>query len=140
MTIFVWDDTLSVGHPFIDIDHRHLVDLVNHLYDEIENGRGQDVAGAVLDELIVYTQEHFKREENVMQKMNYEESAPHKRAHQDLTEKVISLREMLIQGNPNLAVELLVFLYSLLFNHIMQNDQMLGRAIRASHSKPTLDA
>jgi hemerythrin len=134
MTFFNWHENLSVGNKFIDGDHRHLIDLVNQLYDAIDKGRAESVAGRVLDELIQYTKEHFKREEAVMQRIDYAEFSAHKAEHENLTQQVIALREKFQRCEQDRATELLVFLYDLLFNHIIEVDKKLANAIQASAS------
>jgi hemerythrin len=132
MAFFVWTDTLSVGNIFIDDDHRHLIALLNTLSDAIGEGRGQDVLGTVLNDLIVYANEHFKREENVMREIGYAEFSEHKAAHDKLTKEVLELQQRHISGETKLTVELLMFLSSWLLEHIMEVDQKMAHAILAA--------
>jgi hemerythrin-like metal-binding protein len=134
MAFFLWNDDLSVGSTFIDNDHRRLIDLLNDLYNAVGEGRGPDLVGPVLNELVQYTQEHFKREEFVMRDMRYAEFSAHKREHENLTIKVLALRKRYADGETKLSVELLIFLYNWLFNHIMRVDKKLAQAIEEARS------
>ncbi len=61
MAYFSWTKDLAVGHDGIDNDHRKLVDMINALYEALSDGRAKDVMGKVLNNLIIYTKEHFAR-------------------------------------------------------------------------------
>ena len=130
MAFFAWSDDLSVGNTFIDNDHRHLIALLNTLNDAMSEGRGQDVLGIVLNDLIIYTHEHFKREEDVMVQIHYLEYPEHKEAHDRLTNEVLALQKKYTSGETKLTVELLMFLSSWLFEHIMEVDKKLAHAIQ----------
>lgn len=130
MEFYVWNGNLSVGNTFIDNDHRHLIALLNNLYSAMGEGRGPDVLGPVLNDLIQYTRAHFKREEDVMQGMCYAGFLEHKAEHDKLTTKVFELQKQYIAGEASLSVELLMFLYDWLFEHIMKVDKKLAQAIR----------
>src|ERR1039457_5589336 len=110
MTLFAWHDDLSVGNSFIDNDHRNFIALLNNLHLAMDEGKGQQVLETVLSDLIQYAQEHFKREEFVMQGMRYAEFLQHKQEHDKLTLKVLALRKKFIEDETKLTVELLMFL------------------------------
>jgi hemerythrin len=127
---FQWNNDLSVGNTFIDYDHRHLIDLLNNLYSAMIEGKAPDVVGTVLNDLIQYTQEHLIREEIVMHGFRYAEYAVRKEAHDNLTLKVLTLQKKFNDGETELSVELLTFLFEWLFDHIMQKDKKLVEAIQ----------
>lgn len=76
-----WSSILSVE---IDEDHRRLVNLFNLLNHSIEAGDSEDYIESVLEELIACTAWHFKHEERLMLKFNYDEFEQHKDEHQKL--------------------------------------------------------
>ncbi len=59
MPVFTWADEYSVNVPEIDAQHKKLMDMINRLYEAMENGCGSQVVGQILDDLVVYTQNHF---------------------------------------------------------------------------------
>ena len=129
MVKFAWRDDLSVGNTFIDNDHRHLIALMSNLHIAMDEGKGRKVLEAVLSDLIQYTQEHFKREEDVMQGMRYAEFLQHKQEHDKLTFEVLLLRKRFVNGEVHLTGEIAMFLYDWLFDHIMKVDKKLAKAI-----------
>lgn len=130
MSYLTWSDDLAVGNTFIDGDHRKLIDMVNRLHVVMTEGRGQEVLGKVLHNLIAYTQEHFKREEDLMQKLEFDGRALHKREHDKLLQQVLDLQQKFESGTGTLSVQVLHFLRDWLINHIGESDRKLASAAR----------
>jgi hemerythrin-like metal-binding protein len=130
MPFVSWTDELSVSNSFIDNDHRKLINLVNELHDAMGQGHGKEILGKILAELINYTQEHFKREEEHMRKIGYPDYAIHKIEHDKLLKEVKELEEKFKAGNTMLSVKVSSFLRDWLVNHIMKSDKNLAIAIR----------
>ena len=79
MALFLWSDSeLSVGNSLMDNDHRQMVKLINDLFLAMEEHEGKVVLARLLGDLIKFTQDHFKREEELMQRIRYPEYAHHK--------------------------------------------------------------
>lgn len=87
-----WRDAMSVGAPALDADHKKLIELVNLSEQWVAREVWAQV-GIVLDELMTYTQEHFRREESVMAALKFAEADTHKKLHETLTMKVRLLRD-----------------------------------------------
>ena len=129
MAFFTWSDELSVGNTFIDADHKKLVDMVNKFHDAMSQGKGGSVVGIVLDNLIVYTREHFHREEVAMERIGYPLFAEHKREHDKLIQEVQDLHESLAAGKTMLTIKVAKFLKDWLTVHIKETDQLLSKAL-----------
>ena len=130
MALFLWNDDLSVGNTFIDGDHQKLVKLVNDFHDAMEQGRGNDVIGKVLNNLVIYTKEHFKREETEMQGIKYPRYLAHKLEHDKLIKEVAELQAGFSSGKSMLTIKVSKFLRDWLLTHIMQTDKLLADALR----------
>ncbi len=59
MAFVVWDETLYVGVPAFNEDHRRLVGFINDLHGGIVSGIGISQMTYILNGLIDYTKEHF---------------------------------------------------------------------------------
>jgi hemerythrin-like metal-binding protein len=105
MAYFQWSDDLSVGNKHIDSDHKKLLDLCNNLHDAMAQGKGKDVLGKTLGELIQYTKEHFKREEEEMRRINYSNTVAHRQEHDKLIQDVLKLQKEFGEGNAFLTVQ-----------------------------------
>jgi len=130
MALFEWSDELSVGNQFIDSDHKKLIKLVNDFHDAMEQGRGNEVIGKVLNNLIIYTKEHFQREQDEMQKIKYPRYLAHKLEHEKLIREVMDLQENFSSGKALLSIKVSKFLRDWLLTHILQTDKLLADALR----------
>ncbi|NLO90585.1 MAG: hemerythrin family protein [Elusimicrobia bacterium] len=126
MPLIVWDQSLSVGVEVFDGHHKKLVDLINTLNDAMGQGKGRDVVGATLDELVRYTQYHFSEEEKLMAAKAYPSLAAHKAEHKALTQKALDLAAQHKAGHIAITVPVLHFLRDWLTNHIKGTDKKYG--------------
>jgi len=131
MAYFEWKNDLSVGNEFIDRDHRKLVEMVNALYDALAQGKANDVMGKVLNNLIIYTKEHFQREEAEMQRIKYPQFGLHKLEHEKLIKEVEQLKKKFNDGAALNPVQVGSLLGDWLRNHIVKVDKQLASALRA---------
>ncbi len=130
MALFMWSDDLSVGSTFIDDDHKKLITMVNNFHDAMEQGKANDVIGKVLNNLVVYTKAHFKREEDEMQRIKYPRFLTHKQEHDKLIDQVAELQSSFSSGKAMLTITVSKFLRDWLFTHIKQTDKLLAAALR----------
>ena len=127
MPLMTWNDKMSVGVSMLDADHKKLVEMLNELYDAVQNGKGKDSLGKILDSLIDYTKIHFAHEEKFFLQTNYPESAVHKKEHDDLTSQVLDVQKKYKNGaSGTLSLEVLNFLKYWLVNHIGAADKKYG--------------
>jgi len=118
-----WSDDFSVRVGEIDGQHRHLVDLINELYQAMQAGRGDDVIGPILDELVAYAGAHFSLEEQYMERFKYEGYAAHKRAHEAFVQKVLTVVEAFKAGRAGVTLDVLNFLRDWIVEHILKVDK-----------------
>ena len=131
MAPFVWTDDLCTGSALIDDDHRNLVGLVNAFFEALAKGETNDVMCNALNDLIVYTKEHFAREEAEMQRVEYVASLAHQSEHAKLIGQVVELKAMLDAGGKINVVAVADFLSEWLRNHILTADMKLAAALKS---------
>jgi methyl-accepting chemotaxis protein len=122
-----WSGALSVGHSEIDRQHQKLIEIANRLYAAMQAGKGREVVGPLLDELIDYTVEHFGWEEKLMTKHGYAQQDRHMAEHRKLIDDVSKFKRQFEGGNASITVELIGFLRDWLVNHILKVDKALAR-------------
>jgi hemerythrin len=83
MALMEWTESLSVGVPELDNDHKQLVAIINRIAEAEEKGGPADW---VFSELERYTREHFRHEEGRLAEAGYEELAAHKKQHKAFIE------------------------------------------------------
>ena len=131
---FDWSDELSVGNQFIDNDHKKLIKMINNFHNAMQEGRGKEVISKVLNNLFIYTSEHFKREEDEMLRIKYALFEDHRRKHQQLISQVENLQTDLDNGKIMLTTKVSDFLKDWLYSHILQTDKLLAAAISKAKS------
>ena len=130
MPLFLWKPSYEVGIPEIDYDHRHLVGLINQLYEAMKQGHGYELMSGMIDQLIEYTHQHFATEESFMRAKNYPHLAGHEAEHQQFRERVQLMDCQRRDGTPPPSAELLEFLCDWLRNHVTTFDKDLGKYLK----------
>jgi len=123
LALFNWNDSYSVNIKDIDSQHNVLFGLINQLHDEMKVGKGKEILGKIIDELVEYTVYHFDFEEKLFTGHQYPDSAAHKKAHIVLIQQVKSLKENYDSGRTILTMEVMNFLKDWLGNHIQGTDK-----------------
>ncbi|OHD55532.1 MAG: hemerythrin [Spirochaetes bacterium GWF1_51_8] len=123
MVFMTWSGYLSVGIEQIDTQHKHLIDLINALYDAMSKGQGKAAMENTLDELAKYTVEHFSAEESLMQKYGYSGYQTHKAEHETFVQKVVDFKKGFEAGKILLSIEVMNFLRDWTVNHIADTDK-----------------
>jgi methyl-accepting chemotaxis protein len=118
-----WGPAWVTGHPIVDADHKMLVQYVNELNTAMMHGVGHDVASGILDKLVQYTVDHFRREEEIWTKGGLSSLNNHKKIHVDLVDKVKSFQTDFNNGKASLTADLMVFLREWLINHVFKTDK-----------------
>lgn len=127
MSFITWNDSYSVGVVLIDNQHKRLINIINELSDAMGAGKGKDVLGKVLQELIQYVNTHFKTEEDYMVKYSYPEYEAHRYEHEKLTDEVKRFYEDFNAGKALLTIQIMNFLRNWLMDHIVVKDKKFGK-------------
>jgi hemerythrin len=126
-----WKSEYSVGITEMDGQHKKLIDCITQLNDAMSLGRGKEVIGRILNELVHYTEAHFFDEESLMLKHGYAGLGDHKKLHNELTMQVLKYKNDFESSKTNVSIPLMNFLEKWLVNHIQTVDQKYGRFIAA---------
>ena len=123
MALIKWDDRLKVNVATFDNQHKKLVDLTNELHTAMAQGKGKEVMGKIINELLNYTETHFKTEERYFDLYNYPGALAQKKEHAYFVEKVAEFRDQYQKGQVGMTVGVMDFLSKWLVNHIMGTDK-----------------
>jgi hemerythrin-like metal-binding protein len=88
MDLVKWQDSYSIGIASIDSQHRGLVSGINKLYREMSLGKGPEVLGPLMADLMDQLARHFAYEEELFLRFGYPEAERHAREHEEITAKV----------------------------------------------------
>jgi len=131
MNYMKWTPALEVGFAKMDEDHRELIEVLNRLHTDLDQGKDQAELAQILNFLRDYTVGHFQTEEALMIKYNYPGASAHFAAHASLVLKVCDFIVDFRAGRVALNEALLDFLETWLREHILGLDHELGAYLRA---------
>jgi hemerythrin len=123
MGFIKWNSRYAVHIEEVDRQHQKLIELINTLYDAMSVGKGKDVLGQVLSELVEYTTYHFDTEDRLFREYGYPDHEQHKKEHEVLTAKTKTLKQAFDTGNKKLSIDVMLFLSSWLNDHILEEDK-----------------
>ena len=126
MTIMNWDASLDVGVDQMNREHQGLLNLMNRLHDARDAGKtGKEVLD-ILDALGAATVQHFKDEEDFMERSGYPKFKTHKLIHEDLLKKFTGYAEAAHASHGKLEDGFFFFLKHWLTAHIKGIDMQYG--------------
>lgn len=128
---YQWTDSMSVGVPLIDNDHKALIHLINRLHESVSAGDTYDVLDDLLNRLVDYVDIHFTREERVMQACGYAETTEHQAEHKAFVNYIRSMRDDFSAATASgLAGDLADYLRDWLNHHILIQDMAYRSAVQ----------
>jgi hemerythrin len=116
-----WTQSLSIGQPAIDDQHRRLIQLVDAVPDF-----GNPADGSLLHELIDYVSRHFAAEEAFMQRVGYPNLVEHKIVHKSLQRMLMTHKANFDAGKLDVR-QFKEFVFRWISEHIMVEDKAIGR-------------
>lgn len=128
---FEWKDAYSVGVDEIDDQHRNLVEMVNQLYDHLNEDSSMRLYIEVfLERLVSYVDYHFACEERAMQESHFPDYDGHLKIHNALRAQVMEFKQKFVNNEADVSESLMEFLKDWLLNHIGGMDQKLGAHLK----------
>ena len=128
--LFVWDDSCKTGIAEIDRDHEGLVNLINDLYEAMQDGTGGALLLPIFSALKHYTETHFAKEESYMLKCNAPDLGEHIQEHQLMAAKLADLERRHRNGEAAISLQALTFLRDWLKNHIFVVDKAMASQLK----------
>ena len=123
-----WKDSLLIGVPKIDDQHKKLISAIDGLMDACTKGQERDVIGKTLSFVCDYTKVHFADEEKLMAQYAYPNMAAHKRIHEQFIQTAGTLVDDFNKNGPSPALvgKLNKALVDWLILHINAEDKRVG--------------
>jgi hemerythrin len=122
-----WEERYAVGIAIIDEQHKQLFGLTNALYEFCREGEisARENFKAVLRTAVDYINFHFTMEERIMERVNYPESAEHKRDHLRFVKKVLEESKLFEEGKSFVPHAFVRFLRDWILTHIAVSDKLV---------------
>ena len=115
-----WTEALCVGVDALDDDMRILLGVLNQLGQAVAEDTAADVVASLVIFFCDYAQTHFRREENLLERLDYPALAPHRVCHQEFVRWIETFR-----GTPqeNMPSQMLAFPAGWLIDHTLTAGQ-----------------
>ncbi|WP_185969020.1 bacteriohemerythrin [Carboxylicivirga sp. M1479] len=130
--ILPWNKNFETDIEIIDKQHMKLVSIVNRLAIHVVQHSSISILDSIFDELIQYTDYHFKTEEEYWN-TNMKGclwSDEHSKTHKSFVNEIINLKnEKGDLSEPQVTQELLSFLTNWLAYHILDSDKRMAIAV-----------
>lgn len=94
-----WNKELETGNTTIDEHHQELFRVIS-LLDKAIKEHNENRVEEVIEFLEHYVRDHFKEEETLMQKSNFEFYQEHKDEHEFFVKEVLKIRSEFNNQNP----------------------------------------
>jgi len=124
METIVWKEEFNIGIQEIDLQHKHLVNLINAMNLLAINKSDYIEVEFVFNQLVEYTQYHFKAEEKHFSVLSETDKKLHSIQHKYFIEALEDLRQTTLE-NTSLE-DIILFLQDWLLNHILGEDKKLN--------------
>ncbi len=124
-----WQDQFSIGVPFVDQQHRFLVNLINRIHAGIESSDAETLAEALLD-MKTYAHIHFQEEETFMEQEGYPEIQTHRKQHEAFLQTTETFLNELEEHPLAIGPEAGIYLRSWLIEHIQVQDRAYATYIQ----------
>jgi hemerythrin len=123
MEIIRWDKTFSVNVSRFDEEHKNIILVINRLNAAMQTNDECEKVSDALNEMTLYARTHFKAEEDYMKRFGYPEYELHKEKHREFSRTTVGFCKSVMNGNYNIAYDLLEYLNQWLANHIQRTDK-----------------
>ena len=129
--MYYFTDDCLIGVDQIDEEHRGLFKLIGEIQDLLQNefiDDKYDKTCDMLKSLENYAEEHFRHEEEYMEKINHPELELQRKQHLEFCEKIDEM-DATVGGHDQQEFldELLQYLVRWLYRHIIGSDLMIGK-------------
>ncbi len=121
--LITWSDQFSVGIKEIDLQHKHMMQLINAIDECVQTGGNFEKILPIFNELEEYTRSHFANEEAMLEKNQCSEFEAHKRSHQQLLQELTDWRKKAASSSSDRLVELMAVLKVWFPGHILNADK-----------------
>lgn len=121
----IWRNQFSVGNDLIDSDHQYLLEIINRA-EACLRAANAVALDSVLDELALYGQSHFEREEFVAKAVGYPQADRLHESHTALVEHLKKFREGIGSSWTQAQLdEFILFLRDWLIQHVIKEDMCM---------------
>jgi hemerythrin-like metal-binding protein len=135
MSLLLWTPRIQVNIEEIDDQHKKLFELANIFYNKLYTSSPDVEILESINELTIFSINHFKIEEKLLAKYNIPNSDKHKKEHSDFINELAKLNSKIIKNDLLISVDLIDFLRNSIINHIFTIDREMACYIITQDNK-----
>lgn len=126
-----WEDKFSTGDETLDFQHKYLFETFNKLGDAIARDEGAEHISAILGRLRFYSDWHFAKEEECMERHRCPMAQANQRAHENFRELFAAYYDEYAKtgGSRELAIRIHESLSDWLTHHVLAVDSSLRACV-----------
>ncbi len=140
--MYYFTDDCRIGVEVIDAEHEELFRIVGEIKDLLENEYINDKYDRIrelLSRLEDYAENHFRHEEEYMEKIDHPELELQKKQHLVFCEKIMEGDMTVGHDQQQVLEDLLKYLIRWLYRHIIGSDLMIGKLMPVEEWKKKAD-
>jgi hemerythrin len=130
---YKWDESMGTGDDRVDGQHRELIRQMNLLMLAMTRGEGTAQIDSLLQFLVAYAGDHFRYEEDCMNRSRCPVAQTNALAHAQFVEKLVAFRQQLAaqpHGETVLTIQVMRELSTWLMGHIRRIDTQLRKCVQ----------
>ncbi len=112
-------------HHLMAKDHRKLSDFLSKLNTKAFNGQSQGDMFKCINDFIRLVEEHFEKEEKVMNNIDYPQMLEHIKEHARLLDQLKTMKNQLNKGQTPFGDECMSWLKDWFYQHMTHADKKL---------------
>lgn len=116
-----WSDKFFTGQREVDLQHQYFAELINRIIWEVMEVNDIKYHQLLIEELMLYAHFHFKSEENILLRLNYQDLQTHKRLHRELIDSLSARVNIINEGAEN-SIILIDFIVKWFMEHTLGVD------------------
>jgi diguanylate cyclase (GGDEF)-like protein/hemerythrin-like metal-binding protein/PAS domain S-box-containing protein len=129
--IFPWNEQFETGLKKVDEQHQKLVQILNKLAANQANLANEEALNKIFEELIDYTDYHFKTEEGIWSQYFGDDEwfLEHEKTHNTFVQEIIKVKNNPTKSFDDAIYELILFLAQWLAYHILDTDKRMAQVV-----------
>ena len=124
MALLSWSNQYQIGNDLIDTEHEELFRLINKFHSHWTESQNRQEIARILNQLIVYTETHFRHEEQIMEDAGFPKLEQHRKIHEAMIDTIFQLQRSYEERDLHLEMHTIKFIKSWLIEHILENDYL----------------
>ncbi len=138
MTFMPWTEAHASQIEFFDADHKALYDCLNSLHTTAAGG-DPDAIRRRLDWLSARIEDHFEREQLLMERSRYPHTRAHLDEHRDFLRTIHAIRRLYTERPQRVELaKVATFLKSAIGNHVLRSDAVLVAYLKGGGCGPAM--